>query len=757
MSARRIEARRWRCLRMNRLSELRADLLSPRIPRAVAVGFLMTAVIVIHCLALAAIVFNGPLLPFAVQGAGMMLFGAIVFCLVIGGASSYPGMLAYPQEIPATVIGTLGAGIVASTASAQAETAFATMVALMILSGLVTGLFFLAVGHFRLSNYFRFIPYPVAGGFFAGTGCVLVLAALSVMCGVALDWQTLPRILEPAMVWKWVPGVFYGLVLIVGMSRGNSFVTMMGSVAVLSVLYHLGLMFLDISVDDATARGLLLSGMPREDAPWPVFGAGDIAKVDWSAVARHVPDILTAALVTLLCLLVYVNGLEVSTGVEVDLDREFRVAGVAGVCAGAGGSVPGCQSFVLTLPCRRLGVDTPWIGIIVAAMLGLSLFYGTGVLELLPMSIIGGVLFFIGGDLLNTWLINARKRLHGADYAIIAVICVAIAVFGFIEGVGVGMLATLTLFAFRLSREEIVAEQYTARQRSSTRIRSVPDRALLLEHADLLRVYRLRGYIFFGSAHRLVDQLKQPMKERSGSAFVILDFAAVAGCDLSALMLLCQFARWANRTGGRVVICAASNTIETDMRNILAHDDRDAPWFETNLDHALERCEDAILGTAAEELSRTKGPVKGHLLERVAEDLEARLIEQIAFEEIVERLEPWLEPRDYEAGEALAMQGELQDGLHLVISGHVSAHDTTGRRLYQCGPGDVLEPWAAFCERAASATAIARSKCRTMVLLPTQRELLERDDKSLSLKVYSFLIRNQTSRNALFPPTHAGS
>ena len=738
---------------MNRLSDFRADLLSPKMFRAVAVGFLLAAIIVIHCLALGAIVFNGPLLPFAVQGTGMMLFGAIVFCLLVSGASSYSGMLAYPQEIPATVLGTLGAGVVASTASAGPETAFTTMVALLILSCLLTGLFFIAVGHFRLSNYFRFIPYPVAGGFFAGTGCVLVLAALSVMCGVVLEWHTLDRILDPDLVWKWVPGVVYGLVLIVGMNRGGSFIAMMGSVVVLSALYHLGLMFLDISLGDAKAQGLLLSGMSSETgALWPVFGVGDLARVDWNAVVEHVPDILTASLVTLLCLLVYVNGLEVSTGVDVDLDREFRVAGVASLCAGVGGSGPGCQSFVLTFPCRRLGVDTPWIGIVVAVMLSLSLFYGTEILELLPMSIIGGVLFFIGGDLLNTWLIAARKRLQAADYSIIVLISVTIAAFGFLEGVGVGMLATLTLFAFRISREEIVAEESTTRERCSTKVRSVPARALLLDHADSLRVYRLRGYIFFGSAHRLVDRLKQPVKEGSGPDFVVLDFTMVAGIDLSALALLCQFARWAGLAGAQVVICAASKLSETDMRSHLPPDAVDSLWFEKDLDYALERCEDEILAKLAE--AEAGGAVKGSLFERLADDMEAQLMKQIEFEEIVDRLDPWLEAREYGAGETIATRGELQDGMHMVISGEVSAQDAEGRRLYQCGPGDVLEPWAAFRPHAASATITSRSPCRTKVLLSTHRELLEKDDHDLILRLFSFLMHNQSSRNAIFSPTH---
>ena len=171
---------------MSQWSRLRADFVPAKLVRAVAVGWLMGAVIVIHCIALSAIVFSGPMLPFAVQGAGMMMFGGVVFCLLIGVTSSYPGILAVPQEVPATVIGTLGAAAVGSTAGGPDAASFMTMAAMLVLSGLLTGLVFIAIGQFRLSHLFRFIPYPVAGGFFAGTGWVLSLAALSVMSGVAL-------------------------------------------------------------------------------------------------------------------------------------------------------------------------------------------------------------------------------------------------------------------------------------------------------------------------------------------------------------------------------------------------------------------------------------------------------------------------------------------------------------------------------------------------------------------------------------------
>ena len=727
---------------MNSLARLRADLQSPKLFRAVTLGWLMGAVIVIHCIALSAIVFSGPMLPYAVQGAGMMLFGGIVFCLLIGVTSSYPGMLAVPQEVPATVLGTLGV-VVGGTVSAPGHVQFMTMAALLLMSGLLTGLLFLAVGHFRLSHLFRFIPYPVAGGLFAGTGWVLSLAALSVMSGMALDWQTIPRIFESDMVWKWGPGAAYGLVLTIAMKQKNNLAVMMGSVVLVSALYHVGLLVLDISVEDAKALGLLMSGIP-EGGLWPAFGPGDLGAVDWRVVAGQVPTLLTVTLVTLLCLLVYVNGLEVATGVEVDLNREFRVAGLASMCAGAGGSGPGCHAFVFTLPCRMLGADTPWTGVVVAVVLTLSLFFGSGILELLPMSIIGGLLLFIGVDLLDKWLVQARGRLHWSDYSTIVLICITIAVFGFVEGVALGMLATLALFTIRLSRVDVIAEEFTARQRRSTMHRSVPDRAILYDRGELLRGYRLRGYIFFGSAHPLIEELKRPLGESPSPSCILLDFSAVSGCDLSAANVLCQFVRLAHRARVRTVFSEVSRQLEGSLRRNLPVESWEQIWFEPDFESGLERCEELLIKLATSGPSGPKDDERGRLFDRVADELERHLDELAIFEGLLERLDPWLEPREYAEGETLSLQGEVRDGVQLLVSGLVSVHDAEGTRLHHCGPGDVLDPWSAFEDKnVASTTAIARTPCRTMMLTPVARERLESDDNELTLRFFTYIIRRQ--------------
>ena len=302
---------------------------------------------------------------------------------------------------------------------------------------MLAGLVFLAVGHLCLSRFFRVVPYPVAAGFFAGCGWILSLAAFSVMCGGALDWPMVHRLVEPEMLWRWSPGVAFALFLPFVTRRRNNLTLTTLSLLVAAALYHLGLAALGVSIDQARAEGLVLSGV-SEEGLWPAFGWSDIGYVDWNVVATMTPEVIAAVIVTVVTILVNVNGVELVTGDRADMDREFRVAGIANLCAAAGGGAPGCQAFIYTLTGRLFGADTPWTGVGVACMLALTLFLGGALLEFIPTAIIGGLLLYIGVDVLYTSLVRAPSKLRWPDFVLVLAIGATIATLGFVEGVGVG-------------------------------------------------------------------------------------------------------------------------------------------------------------------------------------------------------------------------------------------------------------------------------------------------------------------------------
>ena len=95
--------------------------------------------------------------------------------------------------------------------------------------------------------------------------------------------------------------------------------------------------------------GMVLSGMMGHGL-WPAFGVADLAHVKWGIIAGLVPELASVVMLTPLCLVITVNGLELSSGAEIDLDREFRASGLAFVGVAFSGSVPGCHSYVFTVP-----------------------------------------------------------------------------------------------------------------------------------------------------------------------------------------------------------------------------------------------------------------------------------------------------------------------------------------------------------------------------------------------------------------------
>ena len=188
-----------------------------------------------------------------------------------------------------------------------------------------------------------------------------------------------------------------------------------------------------------------------------------------------------------------------------------------------------------------------------------------------------------------------------------------------------------------------------------------------------------------------------------------------------------------------MVLSAASEKLEDGLERNLPSAVLENLLFEPDADRALERCEDIVLATWTSDPA-SGGSLDDTLLERVVGDMESHLDRQVLFEDMVDELRDWLEPREYDAGEALVSLGEPQKGMQLLIKGQASAFDSTGARLFQCGPGDAIEPRGAFGAHAAEAAMIADQPCRTMMLTPATRLWLEEHEEQLIVKLYRYLL-----------------
>jgi len=217
----------------------------------------------------------------------------------------------------------------------------------------------------------------------------------------------------------------------------------------------------------------------------------------------------------------------------------------------------------------------------------------------------------------------------------------------------------------------------------------------------------------------------------------MLDFADVSGFDFSAVNVLARFLQSANAAGVQVVLSAPSEQLRTGLKRTLPPSEFAAVRIETNADRALEHCEEIVIGTWKANAS-VDYEQRGSLLERSAADLERHLERQIRFEDLMDELQSWLNPRSYAAGEVLAGPGALNEGLQFLTSGRASAQEAAGARVGQYGPGDAIWPVAPSDGKAP--TVSADEPCETMVLTPAARRWLEEHREGLALKLYRYLL-----------------
>ena len=514
-------------------SELRADAQSTRLAAAVSTGLVLAVLMVVFGPAQATTVFAGPLSPFVAQGTGMMLFGCFALCLITALTSSYRGTVSMPNFAVAVALLAIGSVVAANMASASRDALFATMVVIIALTTLITGLCFLLIGRLRLANLFRFMPYPVVGGFLAGLGGLLTVSSISITSGITLTWETLPELLEPDMIPRWAATVVYAVVLLLMTKLRPHYLVLPASVVLAVGLCHAVLLFLDISAADARADGILFVGMPAGTS-WPPIGLGDLTHVDWSVVASQLPGILGVTLITLICVVLNAGAVELGSGRELDMNREFQAEGTACLVGSLGASPPGCNSSPMSLISHATGAETRLTGIIVALAVGSVLFFGGALLAILPMPLLGGLGLFVGLGLLNDWLVATRKTLRRTDYSMILLVSLVICFFGFLEGVVVGLVAAVIFFVVRYSTVDVIGASFTAREHQSNRVLSAIHRVILRIQGERIGVYRLRGYIIFGNAAPLGDRLKEALKADPTPVCLLLDFADVSGFDISA-------------------------------------------------------------------------------------------------------------------------------------------------------------------------------------------------------------------------------
>jgi sulfate permease, SulP family len=184
--------------------------------------------------------------------------------LVVALGSSFHYAIAGRESNATAILALMASSVAAALAQRTPGEQTATSVLMMLAaSAVLAGVLVSLLGVLRCGRLVRFLPYPVARDFLAGTGLLFVAGGFQVLASVPLTWDTLrspPTV--PTLSWTVTAAVAAAFMVLSRVSK-HALVTPL--VILVSVLiFYLGLYWSGMSFDDARAQDLLF--MPVDTA-----------------------------------------------------------------------------------------------------------------------------------------------------------------------------------------------------------------------------------------------------------------------------------------------------------------------------------------------------------------------------------------------------------------------------------------------------------------------------------------------------------
>ena len=611
---------------------------------------------------------------------------------------------------------------------------FLTVIGATLVVTVLCGVVFFALGHFRLGNLVRFVPYPVVGGFLAGTGWLLLKGGIYVASGVPPAVRTVSILVREYALVRWGSAFAFGVLLLVAVRVVRRPLVIPTVLGIGIVLFALGMVVTGSSIDDVREGKWLLG--PFETArlwePWTLRALGG---ADWPTVLAQWAGIVPAVIVASIAILFNISGTEVLLHRDLDTNRELRDAGVLNVVSGALGGIPGYHALSLTALAERMSVDARVAGLIAALVPLAAVVFGAAVIEVIPRMIVGGVLVFLGLAFIVEWVWDKRRSLPRVEYAVVLVILAGIIARGFLPGVVLGLVLAIALFAFNYGRIELIREVAFGDTYRSNVDRPAAERAVLREMADRVQILRVHGFVFFGSANALLERIRRRVEATAPLRFLVLDLGRVSGVDSSAALGFVKAVRLAEANGFELVIAGASDRVREELRRG-GMGASDVVHFEPDLDRAMQRCEDALLegadaAIAADHVASSDGA-----------------------DEMVSGMPPglrtYLERVPLEEGTVLIRQDEPPDDVFVLESGRLGVELATpeGKRMRvrTIRPGVMVGEVAMYTGVPRTADVVAETPSVVLRLSRASIERIETEDPELAAALHRWLATTLAER-----------
>ena len=382
-------------------------------------------------------------------------------------------------------------------------------IGLILLLTFLAGIFQWLLGMLKFGALANFVSHSVVVGFTLGAAVVIALGQLPNVLGVdvpgkatALDsLLTLLRHVrdfDPASLGLGVGTVLLGVALKLWLPRWPTLLLTL-------VLASLAVWLLPSVFGHVQLVQAFVGRLPPF-SPLPL---------DIETLLRLLPSAVAVGMLGLVTSLSIARSIAARSQQMLDANQEIRAQGLSNVFGALFSGYLSSGSFTRSGLNYEAGARSPLAGVFSALWVALFAITGSALIAHIPIPAMAGSILLISWGLVDTRGIRALWRVSRAEFAVMALTCVATLLLELQTAIYAGVLASLFFYLKRTSRPRI--QQWTEGDEE---------------------VLRVGGSIFFGASHYLQVRLQRTQGQR-----VVIEAQHINFIDYSGVEMLHQEAR----------------------------------------------------------------------------------------------------------------------------------------------------------------------------------------------------------------------
>jgi SulP family sulfate permease len=716
----------------------------PSIAAAMATGLFAGSMMVILTVTYAALIFSGDLSQFIAQGIALSITSIIIVGLMLSLFSSSPHFIAQLDDDTAPIFALLLSFLAASLpVGLGPDELMLNVMAAIFVSTILAGLVLTVFGLFNFGSFVQFLPYSVMGGYFAAVGWLLLVGVLGMLTKIEFSsLDSVFSLFSNDMLTRWVPAVVVGVWLRYMSRRIAKGMLLAGTVSLFTAAFYFSAWLLDLGPADLMSNDYLMG--PFSEEPQQLLNpVSQISwyEVDWGALLSNLGSIASISLISLLSIILCISAISLSTRRDLEPNKELRISGLANIINGLLGGILTLPSVSISKLAFELHPSANRIiGLTSVAFAVLTFYFGMNILAHLPKMVLGSLLVYIGLGFVTEWLIAGYRKFGALEYSVIPIILVVSVFVGFLQSILVGVVAAIILFVIKYSRIRVVRYEASGTDLRSNLVRDIEQNLVLKEHGHQVRMFKLQGYLFFGTAGSLYQRVMNFVEapENESLKYVILDFSQVIGVDSSATL---NFEKLTQRLSERKIYLITTS-LKKDVLEILRRGglDLDGNSFliqHADLDQGMEWCENYILKQQSTQEMERRG-----IFERMSDALPQS--------DRLHTLGKYLRKVEVNEGDVLTRMGEQSTEVFFLESCTASAYiidsHNIERRVSGAGRGAIYGEIGFFLNIPRTALVKADSDGELFSLSTDSLAEMKKEEPELASAITHYLAQVVTER-----------